>query len=516
MDFKVNREIFSTKEVVYDGSNEQAIELDYILPDYFPEVFRVLKCKLSPRIVSHNISGEKLTYELVVGIRVLYLSEDSKALRSIEQKMNYTKSVDLGKQIEKPQLVITPKTDYINCRVVNQRRLDFRGAVSTKIKAVAEKKQQIVSDAFGGNIQLKKKTVTYPTHRLSAVKRATIIEDLDMGSVKPAIMSIVRSDANVMINDKKIITNKLIVKGEAAINMLYTCEKENDDSLEAMQFNIPFSQVVDVDGINDKYDASVDVNVVSCEIIPRGATGETHEAECEIAVELNCVANRYDNVDIITDAFSTTYPVTYNVIDAKLEKKPVAVDENKSIKSILEYKEGELDTIYDAWSNVNFVMNRMDMATNTMIFSGSCNFVVIAKNNEGKPVYLENDVPFEHSVKVENMTEGSYAEPKAAVVSNSYNMNSTNSIEVKADLKITGNLYEATVDKLISEIEVDESVKKEREDNYALKLYFAEDGEDVWEIAKKYSTSLKAIIDENELVEDSVSKKGMLLIPMVN
>ena len=348
MDFKVNREIFSTKEVVYDGSNEQAIELDYILPDYFPEIFRVLKCQLSPRIVSHNISGEKLTYELVVGIRVLYLGENSNALRSIEQKMNYTKSVELGKQVEKPQLIINPKTDYINCRVVNQRRLDFRGAVSIKVKAVAEKKQQIISDAFGGNIQLKKKTVSYPTHRLTATKRATIIEEFDMGAVKPAIMSIVRSEANIVSCDQKIITNKLITKGEAVVNMLYTCEKENEDSLKSMQFNIMYSQIVDIDGINENYEALVNVNVVSCEIIPRGSAGETKEIEYEIVLEINCVANRYDNVEIITDAFSTTNPVKFEVMDAKLEKKPMPIDVSHTAKANIEYKEGEIDNVYDS------------------------------------------------------------------------------------------------------------------------------------------------------------------------
>lgn len=516
MDFKVNREIFSTKEVVYDGSNEQAIELDYILPDYFPEIFRVLKCQLSPRIVSHNVNGEKLTYELVVGIRVLYLSEESNALRSIEQKMNYTKTIDLGKQIEKPQLIIVPKPDYVNCRVVNQRRLDFRGAVSTKVKAVAEKKQQIVSDAFGGNIQLKKKTVSYPTHRLTATKRATIIEDFDMGSVKPAIISIVRSEATIANCDHKIITNKLIAKGEANVNMLYTCEKEEEDGLEAMQFNVPFSQIVDIDGINEKFDAITDINVISCEIIPRGNTGETKEVEYELVLEINCIANRYDNVEIITDAYSTTNPVKFNLMDTKLEKKPTPLDINHTAKANLEYKEGDIANVYDSWAKVNSIMSRLDIPTNSIYFTGSCNFVSIAKNEEGKPIYIENDVPFEHIMKIENICEDSYAEPKANVQSCSYNLTSKNTVEVKAEIKISGNMFETACNKLISDIEVDESTKLEREDDYALKLYFADEGEDVWKIAKKYSTSIKAIMEENELTDERVSKKGMLLIPIMN
>ena len=40
MSFKVNREIISSDEVVYDGFQEQAVEFDCILPDYYPDIFK--------------------------------------------------------------------------------------------------------------------------------------------------------------------------------------------------------------------------------------------------------------------------------------------------------------------------------------------------------------------------------------------------------------------------------------------------------------------------------------------
>ena len=41
MSFKVNREIISSDEVIYDGFQEQAVEFDCILPDYYPDIFDV-------------------------------------------------------------------------------------------------------------------------------------------------------------------------------------------------------------------------------------------------------------------------------------------------------------------------------------------------------------------------------------------------------------------------------------------------------------------------------------------
>lgn len=516
MNFKVNREILSTSEVVFDGSNEQSVELDYILPDYFPDVFRVLKSRLTPRIVSHSISGEKLTYELSVGIKVLYMSENSKSVRSVEQKMNFSKTVDLGKTVDKPIITLIPKTDYINCRVVNQRRLDFRGAVSIKVKLCGEKKQEMVTDAYGGSIQLKKELVSYPVKKLNASKRVTLIEELDMGASKPAIISVIRSDAVVVISEHKIIANKLIAKGDTMISLLYTCEKDGADSLESMQFTLPFSQIIDVEGITERFEAAVTAIVGNCEIIPRGSGGETREAECEINILMECMALSYENIEIVTDAFSTVHPCDFKAADAKIEKKPIPIRENYSLRTVLEYNDGDIDCVYDAWARVTSITARLNPEEKCFNLTGGCNVVVMAKNDAGNPIYLEADIPFEHMIMVEKVCPDSYAEPKAEVISCSYSLTSTNSVEVKAEIRICGYIFEASCCKLVSEITVDENTVKEREEDFALKLYFAQQGEQVWGIAKRYSTSVQSIMEENDLISDSVSQRGMLLIPIIN
>ncbi|MEG0615203.1 MAG: DUF3794 domain-containing protein, partial [Oscillospiraceae bacterium] len=181
MDFKVNREILTTNEVAFDGIQEQSVELDYILPDYFPDIFKLIKCQLQPKITSSSVLNDKITYELVVGIKVLYCSEQSSAVECVCQKMNYSKTIDLGKSCENPIVTLVPKVDYINCRVVNQRRLDLRGAISTKIKATCEQKQEVICNAFGMNIEMKKTPISYAGRKLHATKMLDINEEFDLG-----------------------------------------------------------------------------------------------------------------------------------------------------------------------------------------------------------------------------------------------------------------------------------------------------------------------------------------------
>ena len=514
MDFKVNREIFSTREVIYDGSNEQSVELDYILPDYYPDIFRVLKCQLSPKIVSYNISGEKLVCELVAYIKVLYVSENSTALNCLEQKMTYSKTIDMGKTAESPEVTADAKADYMNCRVVNAKRLDLRGAITIKSKVVGQKKQEVVIDAFGSNIQLKKDMISYPTKRLSASKTVTLLEDMDMGASKPDIDCTIRSEATVTEEDYKIVPNKMIVKGQTNISMLYSCSNDGDNGLECMQFEVPFSQIVDVDGLTDDYDCNIDITVISCEITPK-TNSENKSITCEIALSLKCSCVRYANMEIITDAYSTKYPCKYEIADARIDKKPLKICEMHPEKVTLQYSEGDIMCVYDCWANVTQIACRYDSEKEKYLFSGNCNCVVMAKNETGGPIYLETDTPFEHYIDIP-AADGGYITPKASINACSYNLTSTNSIEVKVELCLCGLVYETSTATIISNIEVDESEEKQHDTNYALKLYYAHENEQVWEIAKHYSTSVDAIMEENELSDGTISMHEMLLIPITD
>ena len=70
--------------------------------------------------------------------------------------------------------------------------------------------------------------------------------------------------------------------------------------------------------------------------------------------------------------------------------------------------------------------------------------------------------------------------------------------------------------KALTDIVIDDSVKKERDGDYAIKLYYGVENEEVWSIAKRYSTSVSAVMEENEIAGERLENGGMLLIPIVN
>lgn len=513
MSFKVNREIISSDEVIYDGFQEQAVEFDCILPDYYPNIFKVLKCIVTPCIVSKNISENRINYELVVKANILYQSENSNVVNCIEQKMVFSKSVDAGEELSDAEIRLIPVVDYVNCRAVNQRRLDIRGAISIKISVTGERMQEVISDSYGMNIQLKKEDVSVVGKKLVKEKHISVSEDIDTGYGKPTIKSIIRSDCIVSSVDRKIIANKVIVNGEVRSCLLYCSTEENGNSLEKMEFTLPFSQIMDVEGIDESYDCTVYANILGCELSPKENTeGETKTISAQIDICLAVTAVRKNNIRIVSDAYSTTHPCDCIKSECCVRTSPERCCEIHIEKIIVKTEDNDISSVCDAWSRVKNSSVIVDVGNESITLAIKLSNCVIACDSGGKTVVLDNEHTLEHKFSCKGINDKTTVISDIDIVSVAYNIDDSGNIELKCEVRICVNIRKVYRFNAVTDITIDDTCEKKQED-YALKMYFADEGETLWDIAKKYSTSIEAIMEENDCSENCGK---ILLIPIVS
>ena len=60
-----------------------------------------------------------------------------------------------------------------------------------------------------------------------------------------------------------------------------------------------------------------------------------------------------------------------------------------------------------------------------------------------------------------------------------------------------------------------QSENEKNADNAALIIYYSKKGERLWDIAKRYGSTLKAISEENEISGEALTEDKMLMIPLV-
>lgn len=520
MSLKINTEQLCSREIICRTAEEQPVELDYILPDYYPEIFRIIRCTAEPSIISSTINGDRLNYELCVLIRIIYCGTQGMRLSTIERKMTFSRSVPLEKTGVGMCAQLIPSADYINCRAVTGRRVDIHGAVGIAVTVTAESVTDAVSDVFGNNILLKKSAVICPSPGIYAEKRVTVTEEYTPDGTKPAVLDILRASAAVISSDKKIISGKLAAKGELKINILCTCSEELPDGgtktvPEAMQLTVPYSHIMDMDGLDDRYETRVDVTAESCSVRPKSdGSGEGNILECEIMLLIRCAAERYEEKYIASDEFSTSCATGHEAENIKLSKMPVPINQTRQIKGNAEYREGNIDCIYDAWCEVISCRTSRE-EDGSFSVSGKAVGCIMACSTSGEPVICTADMPFTfEGITPSGLSSDAYVYIKAAPVSCSYNLVSDNSAEIKAELKIWGEIRDFSTVTALTSVTVDDNAPLAVISDAALKLYFAQKGEDLWETAKRCRTSPSLIMEENGLTSEIMQEDGMIIIPI--
>ena len=492
---------------VLDTSFEQSVEKDFVLPDYCPDVFRILKCRVTPCVTSQAIRSGKLTVETEAKVRVIYLAENSGRLNLLEQKLSFSKTLDLPEGALSPAVRASAVTDYVNCRVVSRRRVDIRGAFTVRVAVEGEKRQQFISSAEGSGIQLKKIQAVFPSARLTASKKVTVFEELELGGAKPPVGAVIRTDCRVTEQEHKIIEGKLLTKGEARIEMVYIpADADDRPACETMRFAVPYSQIIDIEGLDESYTVKVELSPGGCEMIPK--SDDPNSLECELILLVSCTALRFERCDAVTDAFSTRCACTVKHWEEPMPEQPRQISESFELTGSLDGGEARIVSVSAVRSLAGSISLREDSGKS--VVSGSLTISALAVTEEDMPVYLETDIPFEYELEAGPATKAS-----VEAAGCSYRLTDDSSVEVRTELAVSAEVSEGGGILLLEDIAAeDEPAAPER--RYALKLCSVEAGEDLWELAKRCKTSVKAIIEENGLTSDKTEESGMLLIPLTD
>lgn len=515
MELKLMRETIPAVERVFDGVQEQGVELDYILPDYYPDIFRIIHCEAVPVVTGYSITGDKLTYDLKCEIRILYCGENGESVQCIVQQQSFTKTAETGKVSSSAEVDISVKTGHINFRAVNKRRLDIRGALSVKLTVTGERNQDVVSDAEGMYIQLKKKPVRYAAQRISTDKTIQLSEDMELSSAQPDIICIANCRCSVSQCEVRTVSGKLLVKGEVIAEPLYSCEKEGAPALESLTFSVPYSQIIDIDGIDESFEHTVKADVISCDISAMAdKSGNNRAVHCDLELHIMCRSVRTASMTVVSDAYSTVYPCEVTFSEISAEQLPEVYTESFRRTAVIAQGENVPASVYSVWCTPKNINAHIADDGETVLLSGMITYSMAAKDASGMMIMPDKDEAFEERLNIGRDISGRDISADICVTGVSYNISSDGVLTAKAELTAAMNASGASSLTAVTDIIADGTSKKQRDGDYAVKLYYGTENEDVWDIAKRFSTSVEAVAEENELIGDKLENGGMLLIPI--
>ncbi|MGI5966651.1 MULTISPECIES: DUF3794 and LysM peptidoglycan-binding domain-containing protein [Anaerotruncus] len=509
MELNLQKQTVSINEVIYDGVAEQPLECDVLLPDYCPDIQKILRCEVMPLLLSSTVNGDKLSVDGMAVAHLYYLGEDG-CIRHAEYKIPYTKMIELRAAPQNPSVNVTQNVDYFNCRAVSQRRLDMRGAVSISARVTGQTEEQVVCGAQGLGMQLCRTAVENTRVFPQAARQLVVREDVELGYGKPSVGGVIRYAATAEVTDYKVIAGKLITKGEAAVKIIYQCE-EDPKRLEVMEYALPVSQIIDIEGVDEDCLCSTWYDVCGIDVTPKNnSDGESRMFGLEITLNACAVAHRKMQLETCCDCYSTQFECKQNQKQVPFVQLIDVVAENCMYKESLDLPQN-VKSIVDLWC-VPSGMN-VKIEEDCAVVTGKLDICMFVYEENDEIAYYDQLREFSHKIPVKTAFDTMVFHPVVKAESATFSMSGHDKMEVRCNIKIKGGMYNQYRKKVICDITVDETHQKPRQENI-LYLYYADEQEPVWEIAKRYNTSVEAIRAGNELEGDTLGGRRMLLIPM--
>ena len=505
MDFNVDKQQLCACRIVREAKSEQGVDSDLTLPDYCPDIKSMLCCSIEPGISSVNITGNRITAEGNAVIRLLYVSADDK-LACYEQNYPLSKYVEMNSLNPDWQVTANAKVSYVNCRAVSPRRVDVHGCVSVLFSVMCCESKGFVSSVSGDSVRQK----LVPFHGCSATgcvsKLFEMSEVIPLGGVESAVKGVIRSSAVPLINEVKAGNNKLLVKGEMQLCVSLCCE---NSSVKKVEHTMPISQIIELDGVDDTCICDVKAAASSLDIrLKTDDNGEMQNLDAAVVIRADVCAYKPLNCACVEDVYSVKKELDIKTSPIESDRFAGMLDETFLVSFQPDFTGNEVGEVIDSWcESVTCVTTEKEGGTE---LSGTITLCVLYNGSDGNPVFTRRQNDYRFSKDLPNIRGNVNGNIAVQPCGTSVNGKGA-TVNAKVQLRARGCMFESENIMAVTNAEVLENTEKSGS-NYAVTVYFGENGEKLWDIAKKYNTSEESIRRRNNISGDVLEKETMLII----
>ena len=503
-ELKLTSRELATREIWMDTAVELSLETECLLPDYEPEVFRIVKALARPVLERTSVNGDRIQLDGSCQLSILYLGAQPGDLRAVRQKLPFSKTVELSQSAQDNTFVeCNARMSFVNARAVSSRRLEVRCGISLRTRVTAEKKYPVVIAAEGMGVQLHRKELSASLPHREAEKNFTISEDLMLGQAKPPFGSLLDAEYHLSCTDRKIMEERMIVRGDLTTRILYCPEGGGEP--ERMEWSEPVSQLLDIPGLSEDDSCDVYPTQIDANFEPIREDGGCRRLSAEWNITLRACCDRNETFEAADDGYSCRYPAETDIRSVPLPRVLGTI--RQTIDAEGTAKIGSIEKLFAVLPSLGEYSCRSE--GEKLILSGTVETVILYEA-DGTISSADKTVLFETPFEVEGKNMSFF--PAISILSADGTVRE-DGIALQIRLMASGNVYESGEEKLLCGMVTNEETPFLLS-GAAIRICYAEPNESLWEIAKRSHVPLEAMMNENGLTGERTSRQ-MLLIPMV-
>lgn len=491
----INKIIGQKKDFVF-------VQDDTIVPDTKPDILNTISATGNAYIYKKEIVDGKIKLDGTIDVYVIYLADDDVgSIRGINTSVRFSKVIQIDGITPDMTIEEMVQIKTIECNVINGRKIGVKVGIELGATVYTNENIDYVTDVDDKeNVQTLVKTfdisslVGFGNTKTIAKENIQIPEGDNLSD----ILSV---QINITNKDKKISYNKVLAKGDAEVKILYLTESGD---IKTVTQNIQIMGFIDMENINEECICNIKYKIKNVLIKPNGS--EEHSIYVEIELELICMAYKNLSTSMVQDMYGIRNDIIFNKKTVKVMSKKINLNEEYNLKNNLNIPNNKIYNV-----NVNPIINNTKVINNRINYEGDVelNFLTLTENNR-----IENTmkkIPFNFNVDIDEINENTNIVTEIEVLNSSFNILSDGQVDSNIELRFDIDLGVCSTINIIDDINIEETRDIS---SYSMIIYFVKKGDTLWNIAKKFKTTVQEILNVNEIEnENSIVPGQQLFIP---
>ena len=468
-----------------------------VVPDTEEDIGKIASVQADVLLKSKDLGGRGVLVSGEARAFLLVIDEQQNRLSLMRLSKTFTVDLDLPEQNTELVTQAVLQVQAVDARILNPRKVSVSFELNAALCCYRSESLPVESDlpdALREGLHVKREKTGVLLPNAVCEKTFALTEQFPFPAGKPAPARLVSEQTAFSVQDCQLIGSKAILKGTATVSVVYLSEEADCPILA--EFTTPFSQIVELN--EERMDAS------SVSIVLTGSYYELTESingekvlEMEVHALIQMISSGSVSFRRITDAYSNRMPL-------KEETEILQLKSSGQEEKVCLHASETLNVMEDCKEVLGIMPSVSRAAHEQGKLSAAVNFDIVYRLTDGLISAVRRTI----------LLEGSCEVPSARIVQARIDNLQTiaEGAELKADFELVFELVHSEDVELrrLCAVELAEDSPYSA-DSFATLTLVRDEGESLWELAKRYHSSVEAIQREN--ASESGVKSTFLLIP---
>lgn len=488
---------------IFSSRIDKDLEFDSALPEYCPDIARIVKVDCTPFTESCDCADGKATVKGKAVYDILYETDYKNRLRCCSFTQEFSQSIPIPRSgAADISAFCSVRCERIGCKLLSPRRVvvkstlgaqfDIEGEIPVKAVAVSENKETF----------FRKKTVGFHGRTRLHEGNYKFGDQLALAQSEKSIGEIVCGNVTLQAPQVTISPERAEIKSVATVHAL--CEEENGEGKYFMSLKtLPISIEYTNDAIEDFKHITVDLEPCDAEFSPElDQYGENRIIKAAFSVKMSMRINEPKACTVADDMFEKGYdsvPIKGSVSMPHLHSQTeTGFSAEAKPGAMMPKPEAILD------SGARDYGSAVERTEGGVTVSGAFIVTLLADTAEGIHSF-DHSIPYSQFIPLE-LPEGNVsvvADTTPSEVITTLHSDGSATVRVIASARIY--VYTESEEEFITEI-TKRTARQAADDGVMLVYCFPKKDEDLWSIAKLYRTDPDSIADTNPSYFDESGK----------